>query len=70
MKKKLMKLLYIFIALFVAGVVLQVTVIMAEPLQDVFHTETMSGIQWIITAGLSLMPLLIVELQKLVSGKE
>ena len=55
---------------FVAGVVLQVTVIMAEPLQDVFHTETMSGIQWIITAGLSLMPLLIVELQKRVSGKE
>lgn len=54
---------------FVAGAVLQVTVIMAKPMNAVFHTVPMNGVQWGMTTVLSLAPLLIVELQKRVSGK-
>ncbi len=55
---------------FATGVVLQVLVIMAEPMNTVFHTEPMNGTQWVMTAILSLLPLLIVELQKRVSAKK
>jgi len=55
---------------FAAGVVLQVLVIMAEPMNAIFHTEPMNGTQWGMTAILSLLPLLIVELQKRISVKK
>ncbi len=54
---------------FVAGVLLQVAVIMLEPLNGVFHTAPMNGVQWGITAILSLLPLFVMELQKLASGQ-
>jgi len=54
---------------FVAGVILQVAVIMWEPLNTVFHTVPMNSLQWGITAGLSLLPLFIIEVQKLAAGQ-
>lgn len=54
---------------FVAGVLLQVAVIMLEPLNGVFHTVPMNGMQWGMTAVLSLSPLLVMELQKLATGQ-
>ena len=54
---------------FVAGVLLQAAVIMAEPFNAVFHTAPMEGKQWGMTAVLSLLPLLIVELQKQAAGQ-
>ena len=54
---------------FVAGVLLQVGVIMLEPLNEVFHTVPMSGVQWGMTAGLSLLPLVVMELQKQAAGQ-
>ena len=54
---------------FVAGVLLQVGVIMLEPLNEVFHTVPMSGTQWAVTAGLSFAPLFVMELQKQASGQ-
>ena len=54
---------------FVAGILLQVAVIMLEPLNGVFHTIPMNGIQWGMTAGLSLVPLLVMEMQKQVAGQ-
>ena len=55
---------------FVAGTILQVAVIMAVPMNAVFHTEPMNGREWMITSVLSLLPLVVVELQKLVTRKE
>ena len=54
---------------FLAGVLLQVAVIMYEPLNKVFHTSVMGNRQWAVTAVLSLMPLAVVELQKIAGGK-
>ena len=54
---------------FVAGVLLQAGVIMLEPLNAVFHTVPMNGGQWGMTALLSLLPLVVVELQKQVAGQ-
>jgi len=54
---------------FVAGVFLQIAVIMLEPLNGVFHTVPMDGVQWGVTAVLALLPLLVIELQKLVVGQ-
>jgi len=54
---------------FVAGILLQVAVIMLEPLNGVFHTIPMNGIQWGMTAGLSLVPLFVMEMQKQVAGQ-
>lgn len=54
---------------FGAGVLLQVTVIMLEPLNALFRTTPMTGIQWVITAVLSVMPLVVIELQKQAAGQ-
>ena len=54
---------------FVAGVLLQTAVITLEPLNGVFHTVPMTGTQWCITAVLSVVPLIIVELQKQAAGQ-
>lgn len=54
---------------FVSGVLLQVAVIMLEPLNAVFHTVPMNAMQWGMTAILSLLPLLIMEFQKQAAGQ-
>ncbi len=54
---------------FIAGVLLQTAVIMLEPLNEVFHTSPMGGMQWAITAVLSVVPLAVIELQKQAAGQ-
>jgi P-type Ca2+ transporter type 2C len=49
---------------FIIGLVLQIIVITVPSLADIFHTVPMTLRQWSITGILSLMPLLVVELQK------
>ena len=55
---------------FLAGLALQVGVIMLPALAGVFKVVALSAAQWWIVAGLSLAPLLIVELEKKASGGE
>jgi len=49
---------------FFVGIVLQVGVIMFAPLAEVFKVSALTPVQWLITAGLCLMPLVLVELEK------
>ena len=53
---------------FIAGLLLQCSVVSIPPLAALFKVTPLSGMQWLIVAGLSAAPLVIVELQKLVSG--
>lgn len=43
---------------------LQCLVVAFAPLQSIFHTQSLSGIQWAIVWLLSLLPVVLVELQK------
>lgn len=49
---------------FIIGCILQVGVIMVPPLAEMFQVCPLSGTEWLITAGLSFLPLPIVELEK------
>jgi len=49
---------------FVIGLALQVGVVMIPPLAVVFKVAALSAGQWLITAGLCLVPLVVVELEK------
>lgn len=53
----------------IIGVILQVSVITIAPLAALFKVCALTGTQWLIVAFLSILPLLIVELQKRVSQK-
>lgn len=53
---------------FIVGLILQISVITIGPLSVIFKVIALSPIQWLIVGMLSMMPLLIVELQKRVSG--
>lgn len=48
----------------VACVVMQTSVILMPGLSHIFKTQMLSPLQWLIVAGLSLLPLLVVELEK------
>lgn len=52
------------IGAFLAGIALQVGVIMLAPLAAIFQVAPLSAIQWLVVAGLSFAPLPIVELEK------
>ncbi len=52
------------IGAFFVGCLLQVGVIMAEPLADIFRVCPLSLTEWAVVAGLALAPLPIVELEK------
>ncbi len=52
------------------GVALQIIIVSHPLLSAVFKTVPLSGTQWLICALLSLMPLIIVELQKKLSSRE
>ncbi|MDD6484744.1 MAG: calcium-translocating P-type ATPase, PMCA-type [Clostridiales bacterium] len=54
---------------FIAGLILQVSVISVPAAASLFGVARLDFIQWCIVAGLSLMPLVLVELQKLFSAK-
>lgn len=49
---------------FLAGCMLQIGVIMLEPLAQLFQVCPLTGEEWLIVAGLSLIPLPVVELEK------
>ena len=49
---------------FVVGILLQVAVIMLPPLAEMFRVVPLDASQWLMTAGLTLAPLPIVELEK------
>ena len=49
---------------FLVGCMLQVGVIMLEPLAEIFKVCSLTAKEWFIVAGLSLVPLPVVELEK------
>ena len=49
---------------FIVGVILQVSVISIPFLSGIFGTVSLSPVCWLIVCGLSLLPLLIVEIEK------
>ncbi|MBR5270422.1 MAG: cation-translocating P-type ATPase, partial [Anaerotignum sp.] len=49
---------------FLAGCLLQIGVVMAEPMAEVFGVCPLSWLEWMVVAGLSLVPLPVVELEK------
>lgn len=58
------------IGAFIAGTVLQISVILFEPLAKIFKVTSLNPIQWIIVAGLSLLPIILVEIQKWANVKD
>ena len=62
-KAGLFKNVYLALA-FVLGLVLEVSVITVPALANIFNVTSLDFVQWLITLVLSLMPLLIIELQK------
>jgi Ca2+-transporting ATPase len=52
-----------------ACVLLQAAVIVVRPLGAVFKTAVLNGMQWLAVAAFSLVPLLVVELEKAVARK-
>ena len=56
------------IGAFVLGVILQVVVVVIKPIAEIFSLVPLNGIQWLITLGISILPLIIVETQKAVNG--
>lgn len=49
--------------------ILQIIVVILPFARDIFNITLLSWIEWLIVAGLSLTPLLVVEIQKLISSK-
>ena len=49
---------------FVLGVIVQTIVVWIPVLADMFKVVPLTQHQWFITIGISLLPILIVELQK------
>ncbi len=54
---------------FGVGLLLQSAVIMVAPLAAAFKVTPLNSLQWLVVAGLSLMPLLLVESQKFFTNK-
>lgn len=53
---------------FIVGVIMQVSVISIPPLASIFKATPLSPLQWFIVTGLSLVPLIVVEIEKRVSA--
>ena len=51
---------------FVAGLVLQLAVLLIPFLQPVFHISTLTGPEWLVVVGLAFVPLVVSELAKIV----
>ncbi len=54
---------YLFGA-FLLGTLLQIGVVVIPPIADLFKLVPLNSIQWIITIGISILPLFIMEIQK------
>ena len=60
-------------SLVLAGLVcalLQISVIVIPPLSAIFKTQMLSIIQWLIVAGMALVPFVLMELEKLLFGRK
>ena len=55
---------------FLLGVIMQVSVISVPFLSELFRTAPLNGLQWFITALLSLAPLLVVEAEKALASRQ
>ena len=51
---------------FLAGLVLQLAVLLIPFLQPIFHITVLTGAEWAVVAGLSVVPLIVSELAKLI----
>ena len=49
---------------FILGAILQVTVVVISPVAEAFKLVTLTQAQWMYTFGISIMPLIIMEIQK------
>ena len=58
---------YLIFAL-ILGVLLQVIVVITNPLAEIFSLVPLTGIQWLYTILISIAPIPIVEIQKAVNG--
>lgn len=54
---------------FIACMMLEILVISVPALSTIFKTACLTSTQWLIVAGLSLSPLIIVEIEKMVNSK-
>ena len=52
----------------ILGVLLQVIVVITNPLAEIFSLVPLTGIQWLYTILISIAPIPIVEIQKAVNG--
>ena len=52
------------IGAFVLGTVLQISVVVIPSLAQIFEVKPLNGIQWLYTITISLLPIVIMELQK------
>ena len=52
------------IGAFVLGVVLQVSVVLIPTIAKIFDVVPLNKMQWIYTIGISILPIILVELQK------
>ena len=55
------------IGAFILGTFLQVVVVLIPPVAELFKLVPLTGIQWLYTFGISILPLVIMELQKRVN---
>lgn len=52
------------IGAFVLGVILQILVVVIPPIANIFKLVPLNGVQWLYTFGISILPLIIIEVQK------
>ncbi len=52
---------------FLIGTILQVIVVLIPPVANIFKLVPLTAFQWLITCGISILPILIMELQKKVN---
>ena len=46
------------------GTFLQIAVVVIKPVADLFNLVPLTAIQWLYTLGISILPLIIMEVQK------
>lgn len=51
---------------FLAGLILQLAVLLIPPLQPVFHIVSLSGPEWAVVVGFAFIPLIVSEIAKLI----
>lgn len=49
---------------FVLGAIMQVGIVLIPNVREIFGLSMLNNIQWLVVAGVSLLPIVIMELQK------